>query len=199
MKKMNLNIRIHQLATLVSGVLLTSVCVAHFNKSFPEQTLTVLETETNMAGSVKKIPVNAKKLAKLHLFGVATKDISPSTTLAKSNHLSFQPVDSVVDPAKLPPTALNLSINGLFTHVDYSKGHAIISDSRGESRSYKVGDSITSNVKLHSVYTNYAVVNNNNKLESLKLPDFKTGGAKKSQQAINRNFARQFPDRKRDS
>ena len=198
MKKLNLNIRIHQFVTLFSGLLLTSVCVTHFSKPVPDNAIVATNIKAEKFTAVKETPVNANKLANLHLFGIAKNERSLATSLVTINSKDAELTGKIVDPAKLPPSALNISIDGLFTHDDFSKGHAIISNAMGETHSYRVGDKIKSNVKLHSVYSNYVVVNNNNKLESLKLPELNTSKVDK-QQARKRDALRKFSDRKRDS
>jgi general secretion pathway protein C len=48
---------------------------------------------------------------------------------------------------------------------------AIIADGRSEEKVYLIGDPVASNAKLHAVYTDRVVLNENGRLTNLRLPE----------------------------
>jgi general secretion pathway protein C len=95
-----------------------------------------------------------------HLFGEATQQAAPV-------------VPEVVDA---PDTTLSLTLKGILAREENSDGRAvpgaIISSSRGEDRTYQVGQTIDSSdgATLHSVYADRVLLNRNGRLETLRLP-----------------------------
>lgn len=82
-------------------------------------------------------------------------------------------VEEVIDA---PETTLSLTLKGILAKEENSPGRAvpgaIISSSRGEDRTYQVGQSIDSadGATLHSVYADRVILNRNGRLETLRLP-----------------------------
>jgi general secretion pathway protein C len=95
-----------------------------------------------------------------HLFGEAAEQVTPV-------------VAEVVDA---PDTTLSLTLKGILAKVDDSKGRAVpgalISSSRGEDRTYQVGQSIVDSdgATLHTVYADRVLLNRNGRLETLRFP-----------------------------
>jgi len=102
-----------------------------------------------------------------HLFGEADEQATPV-------------VAEVVDA---PDTTLSLTLKGILAKVDDTKGRAvpgaIISSSRGEDRTYQVGQNIddSDGATLHSVYADRVLLNRNGRLETLRLPKELTASA----------------------
>jgi len=77
-------------------------------------------------------------------------------------------------PVQAPPpevTKLNLQLAGVLASDPQEAAIAIISSGSAEQNAYGVGDRITGEVLLKSVYAEYVVIDNRGKEEILKLPD----------------------------
>lgn len=95
-------------------------------------------------------------LVNAHLFGEATA----------------APVAVVETAVEAPDTSLSLELSGVVSSDDDHSGWAIISASRGESKTYFVGDAIanTGGATLHAVYEDRVILNRAGRLETLRLP-----------------------------
>ncbi len=91
-----------------------------------------------------------------HLFGEANATPAPV-------------VETVVDA---PDTSLSLQLSGVLFSGDQDNGWAIIAASRGEAKTYYVGDAIdnTGGAMLHKVYADRVILNRAGRLETLRLP-----------------------------
>jgi general secretion pathway protein C len=75
------------------------------------------------------------------------------------------------DPNRpIPGTRAPLVLTGVIAGNDPQNGLAIIGSSAQATKVYAVGDTLPGGVKLHSVYEDRVVVDNNGALESLALP-----------------------------
>jgi general secretion pathway protein C len=95
----------------------------------------------------------------VHLFGEAGAD-------------DAAPVVPEVSDENLEDTRLsNLELKGTIASPEPSMSAAIITDSRNEEKVYLIGDPIASGAKLHAVYTDRVVLNENGRLTNLRLPE----------------------------
>ena len=108
---------------------------------------------------------DVQAIANAHIFGIA----------------SAEP-DAVVQPAaaetdNLRDTRLtNLALKGTIVATAEEQAVAIIANSGGEEKVYGIGDAVTSGAKLHAIYADRVVLNENGILTNLKLPrDFPEG------------------------
>lgn len=109
------------------------------------------------------IDVNA--IANAHIFGVASVD-----------DVTAAPVVEVVEADR--DTRLNLALKGTIASTEEESAIAIISDGGKEEKVYVIGDPVTATAKLHAVYADRVVLNENGVLTNLKLPkDFPAGSA----------------------
>lgn len=187
----------HHAASLASFIILALLVNYHVtpDDSTEKPIPASIYNETTAAHTLFKKPqsINANSLVNWHLFGqetvIATDDINKTGYIS---HLAGN-TEGDINPAKLPKSKLGLDVKGLFTHQDTSLGHAIIADESGNDAPYKVGDVIKQRITLHSVYKDFIVISNNQKLEVLNLPEFRTK-ATFGKQATKRNA---FPKMKR--
>ena len=88
-----------------------------------------------------------------HLFGDAKKTVVPQ--------------QKVIDA---PETRLRLTLKGIFASTNISEALAIISSSKGQDKTYRIGQKVTGGATLHAVYTDRVILKRNGKLETLRLP-----------------------------
>jgi general secretion pathway protein C len=100
-----------------------------------------------------------------HIFGVANAVLEDNLAL---------PVE---DTATYQDTRLtNLKLKGTIAATRSEMAVAIIADAGNEEKVYSIGDAVTSAAKLHAVYADRVVLNENGTLTNLKLPkDFPEG------------------------
>lgn len=175
--------------TAVSVCLFSVVIYSHFFPSVkthtPAKKTSITEINFNSKKNTTPKNIDPNSMLKWHLFG------KEALTETGKTDKTFNNKEFVVfNPEQLPKSNLKLDLSGLFTHQDNSKGHAIIIDKTGKEKSYKVGDVIKKNVKLHGVYNNHIVLSNNENLEILNLPEFRTQSPKQT------NARSKFPGRK---
>lgn len=152
------------------------------------------QTTVNDAASTEHNESPEKRnsiVSSVEAVGHSSKTLDPETVIAwhlfgvrdQQNMDTSPAMQAVTDYAALPVTRLNLKVTGVFAHADNGLGHAIITNSQGESSSYRVGDAIEGNVMLHAIHGRYVVVNNNLKLEKLALPELTLDSAHQHQSA----------------
>jgi general secretion pathway protein C len=104
--------------------------------------------------------IDVEGLVKAHLFGEGSSESEPV-------------VAQVVDA---PDTRLSLKLNGVITHDIAEKAFALIADSRGDEKVYRINDPVPGGVKLHSIFEDRVLLNRAGTLETLRLPkDFPAG------------------------
>jgi general secretion pathway protein C len=120
-------------------------------------------TRSLPASSVTAPDVQA--IANAHIFGIASAE--PTVTA--------QPAATETD--NLRDTRLtNLALKGTIVATAEEQAVAIIADGGGEEKVYGIGDPVTSGAKLHAIYADRVVLNENGILTNLKLPrDFPEG------------------------
>ena len=119
------------------------------------------------AASAGGASVDVQSIADAHLFGVAAEDDDPEEAVA--------PV--VTDD--LPDTRLtNLKLKGTIASDVAEESAAIIADGGNKEQVYAVGEPVTSGAKLHAVYVDRVVLDENGRLTNLELPkEFPAGSA----------------------
>ncbi len=98
-------------------------------------------------------------------------------------------VDAVpvpTDDENLTDTGLtNLALKGTVASRIPEFSVAVISDGNNEEKVYAINDPIGSNAKLHAVYADRVVLNENGVLTNLKLPKEFTDGVPRVDAAID--------------
>ena len=115
-----------------------------------------------------------------HIFGEADPETKPLVA----------PVPEESDrPRGHAPT--NLSLKGTIAAIPDDKSVAIIADGRDEEKIYSIGESVAAGAKLHAVYADRVVLNENGVLTNLKLPkDFPEGTAPVTRREYDRRPSR---------
>jgi len=96
-------------------------------------------------------------IANAHIFGIADQQDTSAT-----------PAVAVVEADR--DTRLNLSLKGTIASPEPEKAAAIIADSGKDEKVYTIGAAVTGGAKLHAVYPDHVVLNENGVLTNLKLP-----------------------------
>jgi len=119
-----------------------------------------IETSTQILAdrSAGNVTADANAISGAHIFGVADRD-------------DFAPPPVTEEIENLRDTRLtSLSLKGTIASNPTELAMAIIADSDNEEKVYAVGDPVTSGAKLHAVYADRVVLNENGVLTNLKLP-----------------------------
>jgi general secretion pathway protein C len=102
---------------------------------------------------------DVQAIAAAHLFGEASAD-------------DAAPVVPEISEEDLEDTRLsNLQLKGTIASPEAAMSAAIITDGSNEEKVYLIGDPIASSAKLHAVYTDRVVLNENGRLTNLRLPE----------------------------
>ncbi|MDH3953699.1 MAG: type II secretion system protein GspC, partial [Gammaproteobacteria bacterium] len=102
---------------------------------------------------------DAQEIASVHLFGEADAD-------------DAAPVVPEISDEDLEDTRLSsLELKGTIASPEPTMSAAIITDGKNEEKVYLIGDPIASSAKLHAVYTDRVVLNENGRLTNLRLPE----------------------------
>lgn len=110
-------------------------------------------------GRSRPAAADAQAIAAAHLFGEAGAD-DPATAVPE------------VTDVDLEDTRLsNLQLKGTIASPEATMSAAIIADGNNEEKVYLIGDPIASGAKLHAVYTDRVVLNENGRLTNLRLPE----------------------------
>jgi general secretion pathway protein C len=112
-----------------------------------------------VAGTSNPVTADVQAIAAAHLFGEASAE-------------DAAPVIVEVSDENLEDTRLsNLQLRGTIASPEVAMSAAIISDGNNEEKVYLIGDPIASGAKLHAVYTDRVVLNENGRLTNLRLPE----------------------------
>jgi general secretion pathway protein C len=117
---------------------------------------TPANVEAQQGGSAN-MTADVSAISNAHIFGIADADDEIATSTI------------VEDDVKLD-TKLNLSLKGTIASDQSGQAVAIISNGGKDEKVYTIGDSVTSNAKLHAVYADRVVLSENGVLTNLKLP-----------------------------
>lgn len=110
------------------------------------------------ASSTSRTSLDVAAIANSHIFGIADAE-------------SENPALIVAPDEDLADTRLvNLVLNGTVASEIPNYSVAIISDGGKDQEVYIIGDSVGNNAKLHAVYADRVVLNENGMLTNLKLP-----------------------------
>lgn len=110
-------------------------------------------------GAQRSAGTDVQAIAAAHLFGEASTD-------------GEQEVQAVIIDDNLEDTRLsNLKLMGTIASPDPDMSAAIITDGANEEKVYLIGNPISSSVKLHAVYTDRVVLDENGNLTNLRLPE----------------------------
>lgn len=111
-------------------------------------------------GSVQSSTVtDVTAIADAHMFGLADQEEVPAAA-------ALPTVDENLEDTRLT----NLSLKGTVASARPEFSVAIIADGNNEEKVYAIDEQIGSNAKLHAVYPDRVVLNENGKLTNLKLP-----------------------------
>jgi general secretion pathway protein C len=112
-----------------------------------------------LPGPSDSAAADVQAIATTHLFGEASAD-------------DAAPVIPETTDENLEDTSLsNLELKGTIASPEPAMSAAIITDGRNEEKVYLIGDPIGSAAKLHAVYTDRVVLNENGRLTNLRLPE----------------------------
>ncbi len=98
-------------------------------------------------------------IANAHMFGVADQQDAPAAA-------ALPVADENLEETRLT----NLSLKGTVASARPEFSVAIIADGNNEEKVYAIDEQIGSSAKLHAVYADRVVLNENGKLTNLKLP-----------------------------
>jgi general secretion pathway protein C len=90
-------------------------------------------------------------ISELHLFGKTEVTVKADT------------------PIVAPETRLQLKLKGVFASSNPERAYAIISDSKNQDKSYRLGSKIVGGAILHAVYPDRVILKRNGRLETLRL------------------------------
>lgn len=128
------------------------------------------------AGSAQTVPFDLEPIIGVHLFGEPKAEAAPV-------------VQQVEDA---PDTRLSLKLRGIIAGDDATGGLAIVADTRGEEKVYKVGDAVPGGAKVHEVQDDRVILNRAGILEALRLPkEFQASSARSSRASRPRAQPRQ--------
>jgi general secretion pathway protein C len=105
------------------------------------------------------VAADVQAISAVHLFGEAGAD-DPATLVPEVS-------DEDLEDTRLS----NLQLRGTIASPETTMSAAIIADGRDEEKVYLIGDPISSGAKLHAVYTDRVVLNENGRLTNLRLPE----------------------------
>jgi general secretion pathway protein C len=119
----------------------------------------VVPTGQVFSGRSDPATADVQAIAAVHLFGEAGAD-EPAPVVAEE-------YDEDLEDTRLS----NLELKGTLASPEPAMSAAIIADGRSEEKVYLIGDPVASNAKLHAVYTDRVVLNENGRLTNLRLPE----------------------------
>jgi general secretion pathway protein C len=126
------------------------------------------------------VAADVQTIAAAHLFGEAGAD-------------DAAPVVAAISDENLEDTRLsNLQLRGTIASPEATMSAAIIGDNNDDEKVYLIGDPIASGAKLHAVYTDRVVLNENGRLTNLRLPEeYKTTPTAPVRRATTRRATQQ--------
>ena len=122
----------------------------------------------NTPVSTPRHSVDVAAITNAHLFGTAAVAAGPG------------------DPRDAPQSTIPLVLTGIISAEDPQNGLAILGQTAANAKVFAVGDNVPGGAKLHSVYTDYVVIDRGGHLEKLLLPkQVAPGGAPPSAAVLN--------------
>ncbi len=119
----------------------------------------VVPTGQAVSGPSQPAATDVRAIAAAHLFGEAGAD-DPAVVVPEVS-------DEDLEDTRLS----NLQLKGTIASPEATMSAAIITDGSNEEKVYLIGDPIASGAKLHAVYTDRVVLNENGRLTNLRLPE----------------------------
>lgn len=117
------------------------------------------------AQNVGNLSTDVSAISNAHIFGIASRDDTAPAQVVE-----------VIEADR--DTRLNLALKGTIASPAEENAVAIISDGGKDEKVYAIGDPVTASAKLHAVYLDRVVLNENGVLTNLKLPkEFPAGPA----------------------
>lgn len=117
------------------------------------------------AQNVGNLSTDVSAISNAHIFGIASRDDTAPAQVVE-----------VIEADR--DTRLNLALKGTIASPAEENAVAIISDGGKDEKVYAIGDPVTASAKLHAVYLDRVVLNENGVLTNLKLPkEFAAGPA----------------------
>ena len=99
--------------------------------------------------------------------------VAPAARLSTVSHLHLFgeiEVEQQIDaPIVAPETRLQLKLKGVFASSDPERAFAIISDSKNNDKSYRLGNKVVGGAVLHAVYPDRVILKRNGRLETLRM------------------------------
>lgn len=156
--KLKANTHLPKFVFIVLIILLTQTFAVMTWEFFSPAQEVASQASNKPKTQVKTLTTNTRlqDVSAFHLFGDAKK----------------QPVvqQKVIDA---PETRLKLSLKGVFASSNPKQAMAIIAASKGEDKTYHIGDKVSGGALLHAVYDDRIILKRNGKLETLRLPKSK--------------------------
>ena len=115
------------------------------------------------AGRSSMAGTDVQAIASTHMFGVADQQAADAAPVMSED-------ENLVDTR-----LTNLSLKGTVASAIPEFSVAVIADGNQDEKVYAIDDAIGNNVKLHAVYADRVVLNENGALTNLKLPREFTG------------------------
>lgn len=109
------------------------------------------------AQNVGDLSTDVSAISNAHIFGIASRDDAAPAQVVE-----------VIEADR--DTRLNLALKGTIASPAEENAVAIISDGGKDEKVYAIGDPVTASAKLHAVYLDRVVLNENGLLTNLKLP-----------------------------
>ena len=114
----------------------------------------------------------------------STMDATQTTLAALKNAALFGRVGGVDQPI-VATSATHLSLAGVIAETDPAAGQAIIADSGGPAKVYRVGNTLPGNLVLRAVHADHVILDRGGTLERLDLPRQLTLGSALDPAATN--------------
>ena len=103
----------------------------------------------------------------------AASKIESAARLSTISHLhlfgKMDVAEKVDAPIVAPETRLQLKLKGVFAANEPEQAFAIISDSKNNDKSYRVGSKVVGGAVLHAVYPDRVILKRNGRLETLRM------------------------------
>jgi len=140
------------MATSINALMLFLIVFLWLKFAFNNTVTPELNSSTRSSSIKESVQaVNRVPIAQFHIFG------------------STQQVYEV--PLSQGQTSLDLVLNGTMSQSDEKTGLAYISNTQGQQKAFKVGDTVFNLATLKEIYKSYVVLYHNGKNERLSLPE----------------------------
>jgi general secretion pathway protein C len=147
------------IAVISLGIILSKLVWLWLSPKEIVSNINTVKATSKLAQDTVQANDYGKKIADLHLFGIADKKSVVKQTVIKT---------------VTPVTRLNLKLHGTFAYGNQT-GFAVISASGKKQKTYEKGDKIegSSNTRLAKIFPDYVMLDRDGKKERLQLPKSK--------------------------